>query len=385
MQEHDPRHIEELFHRAADLPHDARAAFLAEQCGEDAGLRAAVEGLLYHDLAAVTDVALRSPLAAHRDGAADVAVATQIGRYRIISTLGEGGMGSVYEAEQLRPVKRTVALKVIKLGMDTREVIARFDAERQALAMMDHPNIARVYDAGATDTGRPYFVMEFVRGVSITRYCDDKTLSLQQRLELFISVCEAIQHAHMKGIIHRDLKPGNILVAEIDGKPSPKVIDFGIAKATAQPLTEHTKQTDIGQMLGTPEYMSPEQAHVESEDVDTRSDVYSLGAVLYELLSGVQPFDATSLRSGGYQEIQRIIRDVDPPRPSTRTTAASSRPSGRCSIRRRVRRSTRRPRRRSATMSLPARRSGRFPACSRTATTAPPCRPAASMTPGGIR
>jgi len=215
-------------------------------------------------------------------------------------------MGIVYEAEQLRPVKRAVAIKVIKLGMDTREVITRFDAERQALAMMDHPNIARIFDAGATDDGRPYFVMEFFRGPPITRYCDEKSLSTEERLKLFVEVCDAVQHAHTKGVIHRDVKPGNILVTEIDGSPSPKVIDFGIVKATTGSLTDRTLQTESGQMLGTPEYMSPEQALLsDGSDVDTRSDVYSLGAVLYELLSGTQPFDERGvvLHIGEFQQL----------------------------------------------------------------------------------
>src|SRR5689334_9262429 len=206
------QHIEDLFHRAADLPEHERGIFLARQCGNDMALRAAVEELLVHDVPETTDSPFRGPIAARRKRLRDAATPAQIGHYRIVATLGSGGMGVVYEAEQLRPVKRTVAIKVIKLGMDTHEVIARFEAERQALAVMEHPGIARVYDAGATETGRPYFVMEFVRGLPITRYCDERTLSTQQRLELFTKVCDAVQHAHSKGIIHRDLKPGNILV-----------------------------------------------------------------------------------------------------------------------------------------------------------------------------
>lgn len=243
---------------------------------------------------------------------------TQIGSYRILSVLGEGGMGLVYVAEQREPVQRRVALKVIKLGMDTREVVARFQAERQALAMMDHPSIARVYEAGATDAGRPYFAMELVSGVPITRFCDEHQLSTHDRLTLFATVCEAVQHAHAKGVIHRDIKPGNVLVATIDGKPVPKVIDFGIAKAISQRLTERTLFTQMGRMVGTPEYMSPEQAESTPMDVDTRTDVYSLGVLLYELLTGTLPFDAKTLRSHAHDEIQRIIREVEPPHPSTR-------------------------------------------------------------------
>lgn len=227
-------------------------------------------------------------------------------------------MGIVYVAEQREPVHRRVALKVIKLGMDTREIVARFEAERQALAIMDHPNIARVFDAGATDTGRPFFAMELVTGVPITRFCDEHQLATSDRLALFATVCEAVQHAHAKGVIHRDIKPGNVLVSLIDGKPVPKVIDFGIAKAISQPLTERTLFTQMGRMVGTPEYMSPEQADSSPMDVDTRTDVYSLGVLLYELLTGTLPFDAKTLRSAAHNEIQRIIREVDPPRPSTR-------------------------------------------------------------------
>jgi serine/threonine protein kinase len=250
---------------------------------------------------------------------------TQIGPYAILALVGEGGMGSVYKAEQRAPIRRTVALKIIKLGMDTREVIARFESERQALALMDHPNVAKVLDAGATDPGRPYFVMEYVPGEPITMFADRHRLTLRQRLELFIPVCEAVQHAHQKAIIHRDLKPSNILVTLQDDRPRVKVIDFGVAKAVSQRLTEKTLFTETGQLVGTPEYMAPEQAEgTAALDVDTRTDVYSLGVVLYELLSGALPFDAPTLRSGGYFEIQRIIRDVDPPRPSTKLSGLTS-------------------------------------------------------------
>ncbi len=244
-------------------------------------------------------------------------VGSEIGPYKLVELLGEGGFGSVFLAEQSKPVTRRVALKIIKLGMDTRAVIARFEAERQALAVMDHPNIARVLDAGATDTGRPYFVMELVKGRPINEYCDDHKLAIDARLELFAQVCAAVQHAHTKGIIHRDIKPSNVLVSEHDGKPFARVIDFGIAKATASRLTEKTVFTQQQQIIGTPEYMSPEQAQ-GSLDIDTRTDVYSLGVLLYQLLTGSTPFSETELRSAAYDEIRRIIREVDPPRPSTR-------------------------------------------------------------------
>ncbi len=249
----------------------------------------------------------------------------RIGRYKLLQKIGEGGCGVVYMAEQEEPVRRRVALKVIKLGMDTRQVIARFEAERQALALMDHPNIARILDGGATDAGRPYFVMELVKGIRVTEYCDEQKLSTRQRLELFAQICQAIQHAHQKGIIHRDIKPSNILVTLHDGVPVPKVIDFGIAKATDQRLTDKTLFTQLDQFLGTPAYMSPEQAELKGLDVDTRTDISSLGVLLYQLLTGRTPFEAKELFKAGFDEMRRMIREVEPPRPSTRiSTLAGS-------------------------------------------------------------
>lgn len=241
-----------------------------------------------------------------------------IGPYRILERIGEGGMGVVYKAEQKQPVRRLVALKVIKLGMDTREVIARFEAERQALALLSHPNVAKVYEAGETEQGRPYFAMEFVAGIPLTRYCDESRLMVADRLELFIQVCHAVQHAHQKGIIHRDLKPSNILVTHFDGKPVPKVIDFGIAKAANQALTAHTLYTRTGSLIGTPEYMSPEQALTSGLDVDTRTDVYSLGVILYELLTSMLPFDPETLHRAGLEQMAQIIKNNEPPRLSAR-------------------------------------------------------------------
>ena len=241
-----------------------------------------------------------------------------IGPYRLLEKIGEGGMGEVWVAEQQKPIRRRVALKLIKTGMDTRQVIARFESERQALAMMDHPAIAKVFDAGETDDGRPYFVMEYVQGIPVTTYCDKNRLTTQERLGLFRRICEGVQHAHQKAIIHRDLKPSNILVAIQDGNAVPKIIDFGVAKATAQSLTERTMYTELGMLVGTPEYMSPEQAEMSGQNVDTRTDVYSLGAILYELLVGALPFDPKELRRAGYDEIRRKIREEDPPKPSTR-------------------------------------------------------------------
>ena len=252
-----------------------------------------------------------------------------IGPYRLLERLGEGGMGEVWLAEQTRPVRRQVALKVIKAGMDTAQVVARFEAERQALALMDHPAIAKVFDAGATDLGRPYFVMEQVRGESLTAYCDRHRLTIRERLELFAHVCDGVQHAHQKGIIHRDLKPSNILVTVLDDRPVPKIIDFGVAKAISQPLTEHTLYTSLGGFVGTPEYMSPEQAEAGGVDIDTRTDVYALGVILYELLTGVLPFDRQTLKDKSIDEIRRTIREFDPLRPSTRITPARSGLDGR--------------------------------------------------------
>ena len=248
-------------------------------------------------------------------------VGDRIGPYRMMEQIGEGGFGLVFVAEQAEPVRRKVALKVLKPGMDTRDVVARFEAERQALALMDHPNIARVLDAGSTPSGRPYFVMELVRGVPITDYCDAHKLPPKDRLALFVQVCQAVQHAHQKGVIHRDIKPSNVLVTMIDGKPVPKVIDFGVAKAVGQSLTDKTIYTRFAQILGTPLYMSPEQAEMSGVDVDTRADVYALGVLLYELLTGTTPFDRDRFRRAAFDEIRRIIREEDPPRPSTRLSS----------------------------------------------------------------
>jgi serine/threonine protein kinase/tetratricopeptide (TPR) repeat protein len=306
---------------------DQRAAYLDKACGGDTELRRRVEALLQAREAqgeVPTAIATMSPAPPKELSPARLPAMEQIGnwidRYKLLQQIGEGGCGTVYMAEQEQPVRRRVALKVIKLGMDTKQVIARFEAERQALALMDHPNIARVLDAGATESGRPFFVMELVRGERITDYCDKNNVSTRARLDLFVQVCRAIQHAHQKGIIHRDIKPSNILVTIHDGVPMPKVIDFGIAKATEQRLTDKTLFTALEQFIGTPAYMSPEQAEMTGLDIDTRSDIYSLGVVLYELLCGKTPFDAKELQSAGLDGMRRKIRETEPPRPSNRLT-----------------------------------------------------------------
>ena len=310
-----------LFAFALEKPADKRSAFLDATCEGDAALRQRLEALLAaHDAPDELSPAsaVKATIKLDISDAPDEAVGQTLGRYKLMERLGEGGCGVVYVAEQTQPVRRRVALKVIKLGMDTKAVVARFEAERQALAMMDHPNIAKVLDAGTTEVGRPYFVMELVRGIRITDYCDQNQLSTKERLELFIKICQAIQHAHQKGIIHRDIKPSNILVTLHDGVPVPKVIDFGIAKATEGRLTDATVYTQLHQFIGTPAYMSPEQAEMSGLDIDTRSDIYSLGVLLYELLAGSTPFDAQELMSQGIDQMRKTIREKEPVRPSTR-------------------------------------------------------------------
>src|SRR5262245_31405561 len=353
----------EIFLEALEMiTPEARAAYLQRACGRDVTLRRKVDELLKEHFS--NDSLLAGPaLEGERATIADspIQAARTIGRYKLLEKIGEGGFGEVWMAEQREPVKRRVALKIIKLGMDSRQIVARFEAERQALAMMDHPNIAKIFDAGTTESpltpalspsggegarragegdshfigvGRPYFVMELVRGIKITEYCDQNQLPTQERLRLFILVCQAIQHAHQKGIIHRDIKPSNVLVTLHDGVPVPKVIDFGIAKATQQELTDKTLFTHFQQFIGTPAYISPEQAEMSGLDVDTRADIYSLGVLLYELLVSQTPFDAKEMMQGGIDALRQVIREKEPLRPSTklntlqgeaRTTAAKRR------------------------------------------------------------
>jgi eukaryotic-like serine/threonine-protein kinase len=325
----DLKRVQAIFVAATEAASAAgRVAFLDRECGTDADLRQRVDALLkahdnpgsFLDRPAVAPAPTLDevPPPGRADVPAAEATGTVIGPYMLLEQLGEGGMGTVFMAEQTHPVQRKVAVKVIKAGMDSRQVIARFEAERQALAMMDHVNIARVFDAGATESGRPYFVMELVRGVPITKYCDDNRLTPRQRLELFVPVCQAIQHAHQKGIIHRDIKPSNVMITLYDGKPVPKVIDFGVAKAIEQKLTERTLFTQFGTLVGTLEYMSPEQAEMSALGVDTRSDIFSLGVLLYELLTGNTPLSHKRVREAAYAEILRLIKEEEPPRPSTR-------------------------------------------------------------------
>src|SRR5262245_17918378 len=329
---HGTSPLEAIFFAALEMgsPQE-RAAFLNDRCAGDPELRRRVGKMLVAQSQAGSflDRPARSMAVTVDVQAVAESPGTTIGPYKLLEQIGEGGMGTVYVAEQKQPVRRTVALNVIKPGMDTREVIARFEAERQALAMMNHPSIAKVLDAGATAAGRPYFVMELVKGTPITDFCDQQKLETRERLQLFVTLCQAVQHAHQKGLIHRDLKPSNVLIELHDVTPIPKVIDFGVAKAIGQQLTEATLHTGFSQMVGTPLYMSPEQAGQSSLDVDTRSDVYSLGVLLYELLTGATPFDKETFSKVGYDEMRRMIREDVPPRPSQRvsTLAAKALPT----------------------------------------------------------
>jgi eukaryotic-like serine/threonine-protein kinase len=348
----DPLRVQAIFIQAVTFTEEAdRKAYLDRECEGDFELRSEVERLLFNQNQPSIEFAPSIPTATYVESDRPVSVATGehipgavtpvvvasskkklpterviAGRYTLVEVIGEGGMGAVYLAEQTEPVKRQVALKLIKSGMDSNSVLARFDAERQALALMDHPNIARIYDGGVTPSGQPFFVMELVKGIPLTEYCDQQRLSVQERLSLFVQVCHAVQHAHQKGIIHRDLKPGNVLVTEVDGRPTPKVIDFGVAKATEQKLTKMTF-SDVGAIVGTPSYMSPEQADPTSMDIDTRTDVYALGVMLYELLAGSPPIDASQFKRGAILEMLRMVREVEPPRPSSKLSTADALPN----------------------------------------------------------
>ena len=334
----DPNRVRDVFLAAAELAEGERGAFVNRECGSDAELQAEVERLLAGH---IKPASILQPMVQAKISTADVRPAKKSpppqpsagagtvisGRYTLLEEIGEGGMGTVWMARQTEPVRRKVAIKLIKPGMDSKAVLARFEAERQALALMDHPNIARVLDGGVTADGRPYFVMDLVKGVPITQYCDAQRLTPRERLELFLPVCHAIQHAHQKGIIHRDVKPSNVLVALYDDRPVPKVIDFGVAKAMGQPLTEQSFHTGFGTVIGTPQYMSPEQATFNNLDVDTRSDLYSLGVLLYELLVGTPPFSKRDLEKAGMLEMLRFVREVEPPRPSTKLSKAKTLPT----------------------------------------------------------
>ena len=326
----DPQRAQSLFLAAHELlDPTARRALLDRECAGDDELRQRVAALLSaHDATAGFG---NEPSGRTHDATVNSALnmraGEQIGRFKLIESIGEGGMGTVWVADQQEPVRRKVAIKLIKAGMDSRQVLARFEAERQALAMMDHPNIARVFDGGMTEQGRPYFVMEYVKGIPLTEYCDQAKLSLEERLDLFMPVCQAVQHAHQKGIVHRDLKPSNILICLYDGNPVPKVIDFGLAKAMHQSLTDQSLHTAHGMMVGTPLYMSPEQAEHNNLDVDTRTDIYSLGVILYELLTGTTPLERQQLKEAAYNEVLRLIKEVEPPKPSTRLSGSDSLPS----------------------------------------------------------